>query len=115
MRNNDASGRDGERFWEQQKEQTLSHAVQVLRLGLGKASAPDIQRFITTAAISPAQLSDDGWKQGFHSKTFDAAFRANKTAIDAFDLDTAADFLAAAPGRITTPRRDQTSSPKHWE
>lgn len=91
---NKGSGEDGD-FWEKQQERMLYNAVVVVKLATGRVSAPDLQKFITTAAQTPQQLVSEEWQAGFHNATLKSAFEREKSAIDAHDFQLAMDYWAA--------------------
>lgn len=70
----------------------IYNAVQVVKLATGGVSAPDIQRFITTAAHNPAQLSAPEWQGQFHNQCMAAAFNKPKSAIETHDYQLATDY-----------------------
>src|ERR1700722_17466689 len=84
-------GEDGE-FWEQQQERMIYNAVEVVKLGIDKVTAPDLQRFITTAAYSQHQISSEEWQSGYHNQCLKAAFRRKKTGIESHDYQLAVDY-----------------------
>lgn len=85
-------GGDDGMFWRQQTERTIYNAVEITRQAYRRVTAPDIQRFISTAANHPDKLSDVAWKEEFHSQTFDLAFRCEKSSVEAYDFQLAQDF-----------------------
>jgi type IV secretory pathway TraG/TraD family ATPase VirD4 len=84
-------GEDGE-FWEQQQERMIYNAVEVVKLGIDKVTAPDLQRFITTAAYSQQQISSEEWQSGYHNQCLKAAFGRKKTGIESHDYQLAVDY-----------------------
>jgi type IV secretory pathway TraG/TraD family ATPase VirD4 len=84
-------GEDGA-FWEQQQERLIYNAVEIVKLARGRISAPEMQRFITSAAYSPQQLSSEQWQEGFHNQCLKAAFSRRKSAIESHDHQLATDY-----------------------
>lgn len=92
LRGSDTKGTENADFWEQEQARLIYNAVEVLKQGTGKISAPLLQRFISEAAMSPAQLADEKWRAGFHSQTMKAAFDRKKTPTEQHDFDLAKDY-----------------------
>jgi hypothetical protein len=99
-------GTDQEQFWQLQNERALYAAVVIVRLAHGgKVSAPDLQTFISEAAMSPEQISDAKWVAGTHSQWLDAAHRAPKSEIEQHDFDLAVEYwLGAYPSMAEKTR-----------
>lgn len=96
---------DGD-FWAREQERMLYNAVEVFKLAQVKIAAPELQRFIVTAAVDPAKLNDPQWKDQFHSRCLEAAHGAPKSALEAHDWQLAADYwLSEFP-----PMADRTRS-----
>jgi hypothetical protein len=85
-------GGENDQFFRDQSERMLEMAVKPLRLATGTIRATDLQRFISGAAMSPEQLGEPAWKQGFHWKTLEAALSAPKSEIDKVDMEQCADY-----------------------
>ena len=78
----DAEHEDSSGFWTQQQERSIYNALELLKLATGGVSAPDIQRFIATAAYSADLLSAN-----------------ERTAIERYDFDLVTQFwLNELPG-----------------
>ena len=84
-------GDDGD-FWQKERERMIYNAVEVVRLATGSISAPSIQRFITTAALNPAQLATPEWRKSFCNQCLAAADAKQKSAIESHDFDLAMDY-----------------------
>ena len=54
LRSADSKGGESADFWEREQERMIYNAVEVVKLATGKVSAPDLQKFINTAATTPA-------------------------------------------------------------
>ena len=50
--NSDSKGGEDGDFWEKERERMIYNAVEVVKLATGSVSAPDIQRFISTAPLN---------------------------------------------------------------
>ncbi|HZL38106.1 MAG TPA: TraM recognition domain-containing protein, partial [Tepidisphaeraceae bacterium] len=87
-------GEDGD-FWEQQQDRMIYNGVEVVKLATGKITAPDLQKFITSAAYSPQQISTEQWQAGFHNQCLKAAFERRKSAIEGHDYQLAVDYWLA--------------------
>jgi type IV secretory pathway TraG/TraD family ATPase VirD4 len=81
----DGEGRQSEPFWKQQNERLIYNAVEIVRGALGRVTAPDLQRFITGAAQTPAALKTPEWEAGFHNQCLKAASANARTAIQKHD------------------------------
>ncbi len=92
LRAGDARGGDQDLFWQQQQERMIYNAVEIVKRATGKVSAPDLQRFIVGAAMSPEQLTSDAWRAGFHCKCLEDGHNATKTPIEANDFQLATDY-----------------------
>ncbi len=92
MRSGDTRGGENADFWEREQERMIYNAIEVVKLATGGVSAPDLQRFITTAAHSPAQLSAPEWQGQFHNRCMEKAFNRPKPAVEAHDYQLAADY-----------------------
>ena len=88
---NKSKGEGDNPFWPRSRRRKISDAVVMLKLAGEKISSFNIQRFISGAAVSPAQLLDETWKGGYHSKTLRRATDAIKSSRDQFDFDQAID------------------------
>jgi hypothetical protein len=89
-----AQGEDGA-FWEQQQDRLIYNGVDVVKLVTGKVTAPDLQKFITTAAYNPQQISSEEWQAGFHNQCLKAAFARRKNRIQSHDYQLAVDYWLA--------------------
>lgn len=89
LRASDSKGRENADFWEREQERMLYNAVQIVKVALGRVSAPELQQFIAGAARGPEELSDENWKQGFHHQCIQNAYLKEKSAIDAHDCELA--------------------------
>jgi hypothetical protein len=79
-------------FWKEQNRRMIHNAVQILILAKGRVTAPDIQQFITTAALTPATLGTPEFLHTFHSQCMEQAFSNLHTAIEKHDYQLAADY-----------------------
>jgi hypothetical protein len=80
-------GGDESHFFRQQHRLWIFNAVTVLKVARGKVSAPDLHKFINTAASSTAQLFDEEWqKNSFHNHCLKAAF-AHVKGINGIEAD----------------------------
>lgn len=86
-----SQGEDGD-FWRKQNERTIYNAVEIVRGGLGKVTAPDLQRFISTAAYTPEQIATEQWQAGFHNQCLKAAHDRPKDVVGNHDWELASDY-----------------------
>ena len=92
LRSSDTKGGENADFWEREQERMIYNAVVILCLAYGKVSAPDIQKFISGAALSPAAIATAEWQAGFHNESLKKAFDAKKTPIEEADFQLAIDY-----------------------
>jgi hypothetical protein len=86
-----SAGGESAAFFEDEKVRMLHHAVELLSQAGVAVSAPNIQRFITTAALSGEQLSSDAWREEFHNQILRAAAARDKTPREQHDFELARD------------------------
>jgi hypothetical protein len=87
-------GGEESQFFGQQNRLWFFNGVIILKIAKGKVSAPDLHRFINTAAATPAQLIDEAWQQNsFHNQCLKTAFAKVKdvNSIEADDCRLAMD------------------------
>ncbi len=88
-----ARGGENAQFWRKLEERITFGAVEALKQGVGTVSAPDLQKFLSTAAYSPQQLLDAAWKEkSFHHQVMQAAYAREKTDIERYDFDVIKDL-----------------------
>ena len=92
LRSADTSGGESADFWEREQERMLYNAIQTIWLATGRVSAPDIQRFITAAPLSPEQIATKEWKAEFCGQTLQAAYTREKSPTEDHDLKLAFDY-----------------------
>lgn len=92
LRSSDTRGGENADFFEKEQERMIFNAVEVVKLASGSVSAPDIQKFITTAPLNAAQIATPEWQAGFCNQCIAAAFCKPKTPIEAHDFQLAADY-----------------------
>lgn len=92
LRSADTKGGENGDFWEREQDRMIYNAVEVVKLATGTVSAPDIQRFISTAANNAAQITTPEWQAGFCNQCMATAFNKTKTAIEAHDYQLATDY-----------------------
>lgn len=79
-------------FWKEQNRRMLHNAVEIVMRAKGRVTAPDIQQFITTAALTPAALATPEFLNTFHSQCMERAFGNLHTAIEKHDYQLAANY-----------------------
>jgi pimeloyl-ACP methyl ester carboxylesterase len=92
LRSADAKGGESADFWEKEQQRMIYNAVEIVKLATGSVSAPDIQRFITTAAMNPEQLASTQWRAGYCNQKLADAFEKQKSASQTHDFNLAADY-----------------------
>ncbi|MHC5540039.1 type IV secretory system conjugative DNA transfer family protein [Singulisphaera rosea] len=76
-------------FWREANRRMLHNAIEALKQATGRVDPWDLQRFITGAARSPADLKDDKWKASFHNEVLMRACHCEKTALAKHDFELA--------------------------
>lgn len=92
LRSSDTKGGEDSDFWQREQERMIYNGVGPLRLAYGKVSAPDLQRFINGAAITPEMIATEQWQAGFHNQTLKRAYEAIKSPAEEADFQLALDF-----------------------
>lgn len=85
-------GGENDQFFRDASERMFEMTVLPLRLANGGLKATDMQRFISGAAMTPAQLKEPEWRDGFHWRTLRAALDARKSPIEKADMEQCADY-----------------------
>ena len=88
----DQDAQKGEAFWRQGQRRMLYNAIVPIKLGAGTISIPDIQRFISSAAYSEAQVNTEAWQKGFHFETMRKAAAKTKNPIEKGDFEQCHDY-----------------------
>ncbi|HEX4132935.1 MAG TPA: TraM recognition domain-containing protein [Pirellulales bacterium] len=86
------SGSANSEFFRMQEEVMIQFAVDAVRLARGRVTAPDLQKFITDAAQTPAQINDPQWRKGFHVDCLRAAHAAAKSELEEADFPFLMDY-----------------------
>lgn len=105
LNSTDSDGREDGKYWEAQQERMLYCAVEVVKLGTGDVSAPDLLSFITGAAQGPDDLKSESWRSNFHYQTLLAAHRAEVSEISKHDLDLATNYWINELPKISSRTR----------
>lgn len=92
LRASDTKGGESADFWEREQERMIYNAVEIVRLATGSVSAPAIQRFISSAPMSLAQLSTPEWRAGYCNQCIADAFEKKKPGVESHDYQLAADY-----------------------
>lgn len=85
-------GTENGAFFEQQEEMLIQHGCVVVKESKGVVCAHDLQQFISTAAQSPSDIGNDGWRAQFHNQCIQAAFLKKKTSRERHDLEQAIEY-----------------------
>jgi len=89
LRSSDANGREDADFWNREQERLLYNAIEMVKLAMGPFTAPDLQRFISTAAMSPEDFNKQAWLDSYHNHALRAAHASPKTPLDRHDYELA--------------------------
>ncbi|MDB5346005.1 MAG: AAA-like domain protein [Schlesneria sp.] len=92
LRSSDTSGGENADFWEREQERMIYNAVEIIKQAKGTVSAPDIQRFITSAPQCPAEIMTEAWRAEFCNQCMATAFNVEKSAVEAHDFQLASDY-----------------------
>ncbi len=92
LRASDTSGGESADFWEREQERMIYNAVEVIRLSTGSVSAPAIQKFISSAPMSMAQITMSEWRDGFCNQCLANAFEKKQPGVESHDYLLAADY-----------------------
>lgn len=79
-------------FFQDEEKRGLYHGVEIQRQAGVAVSAPNIQRFISGAALSKEQLNSAQWREGFHNACIRAAVKRQGTAREKHDLEMAINY-----------------------
>lgn len=85
-------GTENAAFFELQEEMLTHHAVVILKAATGAVSAHALQRFIHTAARTPAELAEAAWREQFHNQCVQAADLKKKSPQEAHDVEQALEY-----------------------
>jgi hypothetical protein len=91
-RGDSKGGGDNSRFYDAQEERTIYNAVAALQAAKQPINAPNIHKFIMTAARTPEELDTPEWRAKFHSQVLELGTKTPKTALDQHDFMLCLDF-----------------------
>lgn len=92
LRAGDGAGGEDAGFWREQQQRVIYNAVEALRLGLGRVTAPDLARFINTAPYAVEQIAGEAFQAGFCRQCLKRAMDAPKSPLQEHDFSLAAEF-----------------------
>ena len=92
LRSTDNKGGEEGHFWEDNQFRLLGNGVEVMKQATGRVSAPELQQFISGAAMSPGQIATDEWRTGFHNRCLEQGFNKAKSSIEQHDYQLALDY-----------------------
>jgi hypothetical protein len=92
LRSSDTDNRESSDFWQKEQERMLFNAVEVVKLSTGGVSAPDLHKFIGTAALTPSQFTSEAWLAGFHNQCLKKGWETPKPPIGQHDFDLAKEY-----------------------
>ncbi|MBX3444185.1 MAG: type IV secretory system conjugative DNA transfer family protein [Planctomyces sp.] len=92
LRSSDTDNRESADFWQKEQERMIYNAVEVVKLATGRITAPDLQRFITGAAMMPQQFTSEEWLGGFHNQCLKAAWEKQKSSLESHDYELAKEY-----------------------
>jgi type IV secretory pathway TraG/TraD family ATPase VirD4 len=83
---------EGGEFWEAEQERMIYNAVEIVKLATGHVSAPDLQRFISTAAKSVAEILTESWQAKFCNQCIHQANARPKSLVEQHDFQLAVEY-----------------------
>jgi hypothetical protein len=92
LRSADTTAGENADFWQRESERMIFNAVEIVKQATGRVSAPDLQKFITGAAMTAQQIHSEDWRAGFHSRMILAAFEKAKTSTQEHDFILAQEY-----------------------
>lgn len=92
LRSSDTAAGENADFWQREQERMIFNAVEIVKLATGKVGAPELQKFISTAAMNPGAIAMTDWQAGFHNQCLKAAWEKHKTATEQHDFELAKEF-----------------------
>ena len=93
-------------FFQDEERRYLYHAVEILRQAGVAVSAPNLQQFISGAALSAEQRNSEAWREGFHNGCLRAAAAREKSAREKHDVELAT--MAWAKEWVTMAQRTRS-------
>jgi hypothetical protein len=85
-RGDSKGGGEGSQFYDKQEERTLYNTVAALQAAKEPLTAPNMQKFIMTAARTPEELDTPEWQQKHHSLVLERAYKAQLTPMERHDF-----------------------------
>lgn len=102
LRGENKGGGEYGSFFQDEERRYLYHAVEILRQAGVAVSVPNLQRFISDAALSVEQRNSDAWRDGFHNACLRRAAERKKSPREKHDFELAVaawgkDWVVMAP------------------
>jgi hypothetical protein len=92
-RRSSGGGRDDEGYWRRAMRQMVRNCIDLLMLGQGKVSIPELYRIVVSLPTSPSQVADAGWQsRSFAFACLKAADEQPKSAMRRQDYELCADY-----------------------
>lgn len=93
-RNSGGGGRDDEGYWRRSGRQLIRNGIELLALGTGRITAPDLYRVVISAPTSAAQARSAEWQaRSFCFQCLAAAEKKPKSQRQQADLEMVADYF----------------------
>lgn len=92
LRSSDTTAGENADFWQREQERLIYNSVEIVKLATGKVGAPELQKFISTAAMSDPMIDSETWQAGYHNQCLKAAFEKPKTPLEQHDFDLARQY-----------------------
>ena len=91
-RGDSKGGGENNRFYDSQEERCIYNAVAALQAAKEPLSAPNLHKFIMTAATTSAELQTPEWQSKYHSKVLERGFNSKKSLMEESDFHLCVDF-----------------------
>jgi hypothetical protein len=89
-----SGGREDENYWKRANRQLMRNAIDLLALGMGRISVPDLYRLVISAPSFFNQINDECWqKESFCFQLLKEADRRAKTEVQRRDFGIVADYF----------------------
>lgn len=88
----DKAGGEDAQFWKSSHKRVFDNAIEILKWALGKVGAPELHKFLSTAATTPEQIQSPAWQGTFHNQCLKAAYEKDKPKMAQEDVEIALDY-----------------------
>lgn len=111
QRGDSKGGGDNSRFYDTQQDRCIYNAAAALQAAREPITAPNLHKFIMTAATTQAQLHTPEWQKKYHAKVLARGFETKLSPLEAHDFQLCVDYWVEewagswmnGPGAIFSP------------